>query len=81
MAGMGRVFIADERGAAASDWVVLSAAILLLGLVVSYTVMHDSAGYLMSEFDEMNHEYSTESSAVVALSGSESDSATYSSSQ
>ena len=55
-------FLSDERGAVTSDWLVLSAAIVLLGMFVTYAVMFDSGGYLMAEFDQMNqkeHEAST----------------------
>lgn len=51
-------FIAkDQRGAVAVDWVSLTAGIVILGVVVVYSVLGDSAGYLMEEFDEMNKQF------------------------
>jgi hypothetical protein len=53
---MVRSFVHDDRGAVTIDWVTLSAGILVLGLVVVYSVMGNSAGYLMDEFEQLNGE-------------------------
>ena len=54
---MGREFVADDRGAASTDWVALTAGILILGVIVVISVMSNSSGYLMDEFDELNRQY------------------------
>ncbi len=66
-ADMSRLLLNDERGAATTDWVTLSAGILLLGIVVVYSVMSDPAGYLMDEFEQLNNEYDTLAVEVSAL--------------
>jgi hypothetical protein len=59
-------FLSDRRGAAVTDWIVLSAAIVLLGTFVTYAVMYDSGGYLMAEFEQMNQQEQEISSANLA---------------
>jgi len=59
---MVRFFARDDSGAVTTDWVTLTAGILLLSLMVVYTIMNDSAGYLMSEFEQLNSQY--EASAI-----------------
>jgi hypothetical protein len=54
-----KLFAHDERGAVTIDWVTLSAGILLMGIMVVYSVMGNSAGYLMEEFDALNGEIET----------------------
>jgi hypothetical protein len=54
---MVRLFADDERGAVTADWVTLTAGILVLGIVVVYSVMGNSAGYLMDEFDNLNKKF------------------------
>ncbi len=71
MAGMtGRSIWRDEAGAVTTDWVALSAGIVLLGLVVVMSVMGNSGGYLMDEFETLNQEYKED---AVALSELRSD--------
>jgi hypothetical protein len=62
----------DERGAVTVDWVTLTAGILLLGIMVVYSVMKDSAGYLMDEFEVLNARYAADAAGVATL-GQESD--------
>ncbi len=69
---MHRLFLNDERGAVTIDWVALSAGILLLAIIVVFTVMENSAGYLLDEFEQLNAEYDTLSVEVSAL-GSQID--------
>lgn len=59
---MVRLFADNERGAVSIDWVILTAGILFLGIVVVYSVMGNSAGYLMDEFEDLNQRY--EASAI-----------------
>ena len=66
-ANMNRFLLNDERGAITIDWVTLTAGILLLGIMVVYTVMNDSAGYLMDEFEELNERYEADAIDVSAL--------------
>jgi hypothetical protein len=54
-----KLFAHDERGAVTIDWVTLSAGILLMGIMVVYSVMGNSAGYLMEGFDALNGEIET----------------------
>ena len=54
---MVRFFARDDSGEVTTDWVTLTAGILLLGIMIVYTMMNDSAGYLMSEFEQMNSQY------------------------
>ena len=61
-----RACILDECGGASVDWVTLTAGIILLGLMVTYSVMSDSAGYLMSEFDDLNKRYQADAAGVAA---------------
>lgn len=70
-------FLREESGAVTADWIVLTAGILLLGLVVTYTVLHDSAGYLMAEFEELNKEYAADSETASALSDAAAAGASY----
>jgi hypothetical protein len=65
---MSRLFLNDERGAVTTDWVALTAGILLLGIIVVYAVMEDSAGYLLDEFEQLNREYEARAVEVSALS-------------
>jgi len=64
-------FLSSERGAVTSDWLVLSAGIVLLGMFVTYAVMFDSGGYLMAEFDQMNQQEHEASATDFAGLGSE----------
>lgn len=65
----GRTLISDDRGAVTTDWVALTAGILLLGMIVVMSVMENSAGYLMSEFEELNERYKEDGVAVSELRG------------
>ena len=69
---MHRLFLSGERGAVTTDWVALGAGVLLLAIIVVYTVMEDSVGYLLDEFEQLNTEYETLAADVVA-SGSQVD--------
>ena len=64
---MNRLLLNDERGAVTVDWVTLTAGVLLFGIMVIYTVMNDSAGYLMDEFEVLNAQYSADAIDVSAL--------------
>ena len=66
---MHRLFLTDERGAVTTDWVALGAGILLLAIIVVYSVMEDSAGYLLDEFEQLNSEYDSLAADVVASGG------------
>ena len=44
---MYRLLLKDERGAGTIDWVTRTSGILRFGILIVYTVMNDSAGYLM----------------------------------
>ena len=67
-----KVFTNDERGAVTVDWVALTAGILLVGIMVVYAVMNQSAGYLMEEFAVLNDQYEKDAISVFAL-GAEID--------
>ena len=71
-AGMTRRFVEDERGAVTADWVTLSAGIILLGIMVVFSVMSNSAGYLMDEFDDLNSRFSQDGEALALETGSKS---------
>ncbi len=64
---MVRLLVNDERGAITIDWVTLTAGILLLGIMVVYTIMNNSTGYLMDEFEELNERYAADAIDVTAL--------------
>ncbi len=64
---MYRLLLNDERGAVTIDWVTLTAGILLLGIMIVYSVMNDSAGYLMDEFEDLNAQYAADAIDVSAL--------------
>ena len=69
---MSRLFLNDERGVVTTDWVALAAGVLLLAIIVVYSVMENSAGYLLDEFEQLNAEYETLAVEVSAL-GSQVD--------
>ena len=48
-------------------WITLTAGILLLGIMIVYSVMNDSAGYLMDEFETLNAQYAADAVDVSAL--------------
>ena len=62
-----RLLLTDERGAVTIDWVTLTAGILLLGIMVVYSVMSNSAGYLMDEFEDLNAQYTADAIDVTAF--------------
>ncbi len=64
---MYRLLLNDERGAVTIDWVTLTAGILLFGIMAVYTVMNDSAGYLLDEFETLNARYAADAIDVSAL--------------
>jgi len=64
---MNRLLLNDERGAVTVDWVTLTAGVLLFGIMVIYTVMNDSAGYLMDELEVLNAQYAADAIDVSAL--------------
>ncbi len=64
---MNRLLLNDERGAVTVDWVTLTAGVLLFGIMAIYTVMNDSAGYLMDEFEVLNAQYAADAIDVSAL--------------
>ncbi len=64
---MYRLLLNDERGAVTIDWVTLTAGILLFGIMIVYTVMNDSAGYLLDEFETLNARYAADAIDVSAL--------------
>ena len=57
----------DERGAITVDWVALTAGILLLGIIVVYGIMNDSADNLFSQFDLLNENYKANAEKVTTL--------------
>jgi len=61
---MTRHLVQDERGAVTADWITLSAGIVLLGIMVAFSVMNNSAGYLMSEFEDLNDRFAEDSEAL-----------------
>jgi hypothetical protein len=60
-------FWSDESGAVTIDWVTLTAGILILGIVVVFAVMNNSAGYLMDEFEDLNEQYEENAVSISAL--------------
>ena len=70
-----RAFLRDESGAVTSDWVVLTAGILLMGSVLVISVMENSSGYLMDEMEVLNEQYAQDAVTVSALDSSATDSA------
>ena len=64
---MSRLLLSDDRGAVTIDWVTLTAGILLLGMMVAYSVMNNSAGYLMDEFEVLNERYVADAVDVSAM--------------
>ena len=62
-----RAFLLDEAGAVTIDWVVLTAGVVLLGIVVVFSVMENSSGYLLEEFDALNKKYSEDAVKVSDL--------------
>lgn len=63
----GRKILGDESGAVTTDWMVLTAGILILGLIVVMQVMGNSSGYLMDEFESLNREYEQNAVALSEL--------------
>ena len=50
------LFLREERGAVTTDWVALTAGIVVLGMVVAYAVMGDSHAYLDQKFEVLNED-------------------------
>jgi hypothetical protein len=44
----------DEQGAITLDWVALTSGLILLGIMVVYAVMGNSADNLLGQFDQLN---------------------------
>ena len=44
-------FFSDDAGATTIDWLVLTAGILLLGIMVVYTIGNDGVSKITSKFD------------------------------
>ena len=65
---MFEVLFRDERGAVSIDWVTLTVGILLFVVMAVYTIMNDSAGYLLDEFEILNAQYEADADSVSALS-------------
>lgn len=63
----GKAFLRDEGGAVTTDWIALSAGIIVLGIVVVYSVMGNSSGYLMDEFETLNEKYAQDAVTVSDL--------------
>ncbi len=55
----------DERGVVTVDWVALTAGIMILGIMVAYAVMSNSADYLIEDFETLNEQYSANADQVV----------------
>jgi hypothetical protein len=66
-AAMTRFLMNNEDGAVTVDWVALTAGLLLLGIVASYAVMANSAGYLSDDFAEFNDQYQDSAISVADL--------------
>ncbi len=64
---MSRMLLEDECGAVTTDWVALTAGILLLGIIVVMSVMENSAGHLMEQFESLNEHYAENSVAISEL--------------
>jgi len=62
---MYKFLVQDERGAVTVDWVALTAGIMVLGVMVVYAIMNDSADHLLDEFDSLNNQYSETATQVV----------------
>lgn len=62
------VLFRDDRGAISVDWITLTVGILLLVSMVVYTIMNDSAGYLLEEFEILNAQYEADADSVSTLS-------------
>jgi hypothetical protein len=56
---MGRLFLNDQRGAVTADWLALATGIIFLAIFVVFSVLGNSAGYLLDEFEQLNNEYQT----------------------
>jgi hypothetical protein len=69
---MNRHVLNDERGGVTTDWVALAAGVILLAIFVIFSVMENSAGYLLDEFEQLNNDYESLAVEVSAL-GSQID--------
>ena len=65
---MSRLFLNDQRGAVTADWVALATGIIFLAIFVVFSVLGNSAGYLLDEFEQLNAKYDTPVAEVSALS-------------
>lgn len=52
--------VRDDQGAVTVDWVVLTAGIIVLGIVVVYSVMSNSHAYLDEKFDILNENFANQ---------------------
>lgn len=58
-----RFFANDEQGVVTIDWVALTAGLVLLGVMVVYAVMGNSADGLLNQFDQLNDHF--EANAII----------------
>jgi len=64
---MNAFFVHDDRGAVMTDWVALTAGIILLGIIVVYSVLGNSHANLVETFDHMNRDINGGDSQLAAL--------------
>jgi len=65
---MNRLFLNDQRGAVTADWLALATGIIFLAIFVVFSVLGNSAGYLLDEFEQLNAKYDTPVAEVSVLS-------------
>jgi hypothetical protein len=62
--------VGDDRGAVTTDWVALTAGIIVLGIVVTYSVLGNSHAYLIETFDHLNQGVENGNDELAALARS-----------
>lgn len=60
-------FVYDDRGGVTTDWVILTAGIIVLGIIVTYSVLGNSHARLVETFDQMNHDVNGGGDQLAAL--------------
>ena len=59
--------VSDDRGAVTTDWVALSAGVIVLGMVVAYSVLGGSHQMVLDSFVALDTEFDSVAVDVAAV--------------
>jgi hypothetical protein len=61
--------VTDDRGAVATDWVALTAGIIVLGMVVAFTVLGRSDQLVQNTFDALDAQLASTTVDLATVGG------------